>query len=146
MVVMPTFPSGNKGNFYGDTEDTNGVTVWEERYNRGDDEEMEKMPMFYALRWSLIDSQRPRLFQFPNPSMKIFLSQFLPQMPLLVVVHGGFPRDTILKVPSLQLLDLTSLYQRQQQQSTPSAICSWIILPATSPRSLGAWTGVRRDG
>ena len=92
-------------------------------------------------------SSRPRLFQFPNPLMKTFLSQFLPQMPLLVVAHEGFPRDTILEVPSLQPRDLTSLFQRQQQQSAPSTMCSRTILPPTSSRSLGAWAGVRRrDG
>ena len=36
-VVTPTFPSGNEGDFYRDTEDTNGVPEWDrlgEGYNR----------------------------------------------------------------------------------------------------------------
>ena len=33
-AVTPTFPSGNDGEFYTDTEDANGVAEWEEGYNR----------------------------------------------------------------------------------------------------------------
>jgi hypothetical protein len=53
------------------------------------------------------------------------MKTFLPQTPLLVVVYGGFLRDTILEVPSLQLRGLT--FALSVTATTRSPFCNMLM-------------------